>query len=205
MKLKELVLSVFVIGLLFVISCRSNDPIEIVDATEQFEQNKVDIANFFADIDLPDPDTTSSGVRFAMVDNDSSDIAPQPGDIVSLDYVAYRLDGTLLGTTFQSVVDTTEVFSAPGDNLIVSHTLNGWAFEELFVNVAGAFRTNGFRDGVTAVLNEGMNGNFHVGDRGILGVPATQTVTTLGGVTQRLQGIPADVIIYEFQLLEILK
>lgn len=191
------------------LGCVNNeDIIEPIDPDVQFEENIADITEFFEEKELSVVDTTTNGVRYSITSMaaDTADTA-KIGDIIVLEYVAYRLDGSLLGTNMQAVVDTTDLLSSPGDPIIITHSVSGWAFDELFNQVAGAYTTSGFRIGVTTVLNEGHNGipDFRVGDRATLGVPARETTVIISGVFTRLGGIPNDVIIYEFSLTDVIR
>jgi len=189
------------LAIVFLGACNSDNEVEIIDLELQFEENKQDISDFFEDRGITDSDTLDTAVRYSITSLNSEGETIEVGDIVMLDYVGYRLSGSLLGTTFQEVVDTTDVFSEPGEPLTLTHTFNGWAFNELFATRAGAFRTNGFKDGVTTILNMSTDGDFPVGSSAILGVPSRETAVTINGTTSRVQGIPADVIIYEFRLI----
>lgn len=199
-------MSLRVVGLLLVVlvfayGCGTDNAVEVVDVGLQFEEDKTDINDFFSDRDV-DSDTldNGTGVRYGVIENNPEGDTVNAGDIVMIDYVAYTLAGNVLGTTFQSVADTSEIISTPSDQLIITHTENGWAFNELFTTLGGAFRTNGFRDGVTALLNSSPEGQFNTGGSALIGIPALATLVTINGNTTRIQGIPAEVIIYEFEL-----
>ncbi len=196
----------YVLGLASILtfSCNSDNDVDIIDLGVQFEENKLAISDFFEDRGINDSDTLDTAVRYSITSLDPEGEVIEVGDIVMLDYVGYLIDGRLLGTTFQEVVDTTDVFDEPGDPLTLTHTSNGWAFNELFANRVGAFRTNGFKDGVTNILNMSSEG-FTIGSSAILGVPARETVVTINGTTSRLQGVPADVIVYEFRLIGVVE
>ena len=199
-------MSLRVVGLLLVVlvfayGCGTDNAVEVVDVGLQFEEDKTDINDFFSDRDV-DSDTldNGTGVRYGVIENNPEGDTVNAGVIVMIDYVAYTLAGNVLGTTFQSVADTSEIISTPSDQLIITHTENGWAFNELFTTLGGAFRTNGFRDGVTALLNSSPEGQFNTGGTALIGIPALATLVTINGNTTRIQGIPAEVIIYEFEL-----
>ncbi len=190
----------------FFYGCGSDNEVEVVDIVLQFEEDKTDIQDLFSDRQIEsDTVENGSGVRYGVISNNSDGEIVEQGDVVMIDYVAYTLGGNVLGTTFQSVADTSDIISTPADQLVLTHTSNGWAFNELFTSVGGAFRTNGFRDGVTALLNSSPEGQFSAGSFGLIGIPGIATVVTINGSTTRIQGIPAEVIIYEFELAGVVK
>ncbi len=199
---KTVRLSVFVLAIIQLWSCGSDNSVDLIDPLVQFEENKVEIADFFADRGIADFDTTTTGVRYAFLQNGLLGDPVQPGDKITLDYVAYVLSGNVLGTTFEAVADTSEVITTASDPLTITHTVTGWAFNELFTTQGGAFRTNGFKDGVTTIFNGGADGTVgvRVGGTALLAVPARETTVTINGATTRIQGIPSEVIIYQIQL-----
>ena len=92
-----------------------SDNIDVVDVDPyNLKRIKWDIQNLFSMRSVTsDTVENGSGVRYGIISNDAEGEVVNLGDIVMIDYVAYTLEGNVLGTTFQSVADTSEIISSP--------------------------------------------------------------------------------------------
>lgn len=196
------------VGLLIFISCDEGEFVEPFDPNVQFMEDLMTIEDFISDRGLDPVDTTDTSVRYAVTNNGDGSLV-EVDDIVTLDFTTYLAEtGQLLQTTLQEVADTSDFISVVADPLVFRHTVNGWAFNDLFSQRSGASTSiNGFRDGVTLAFNSGHNGlpEIEEGATITILVPSQAVIVTVNGATSRPQGFPTAVYAYEVAVRHVRK
>ena len=204
---KNVLLGLAALSLLAFASCNEGEFVEPFDADVQFQEDLMTIEAFIIERGLDVVDTTVSSVRYSIKELGEGELV-EVDDVITLDFVAYLAEtGQMLQTSMQEVADTSEVISTPIDPLVFRHTINGWGLNDVFSQRGGATATNGFRDGLVAVLNVGHNGAPEMRRNGtaIILIPSQEIVVTIDGANSRPPQFPTAVVTYEIAVRNVRK
>lgn len=145
---------------------------DVIDTVDPNVQRNIDIGainDYIAEkgYNFEPGDTTPTGVRFVVVNEGAGDEINY-GDIVDVYYAQRLTDGTLITTN----IDTVDINNGTYDSLYsyppirFTHSETGWAIRNKLKGTSTIF-TNGFFDGITAVLD-----NMNIGGNGEILVPS---------------------------------
>ena len=171
------------LGLIGLFSCvKSDELVTAADADQVYAEDILEIENYFAEIGINDFDTTQTGVRYKILETGEGKSVENAND-VTLEYTAYLTNGEILSSSLQAVLDTTELDDLD-DPIIFTHTFNGFGLDDLFINRTGGYKTNGFRDAITTILNNSHN-NDGLKPKGsaIIGIPSALSYVTVSGAS----------------------
>jgi len=200
--MKNLFLSFFAIGLVFLISCGEGEVIVTVDPAIQRAADIAIIEEYLTSkgYDPSTVDTTESGVRYVILDEGQTgfdSLSIDESDIVDFDYIGRLTNDKLFDTTIESITQEDTAIFEDGRvyiPVLINYSSTGWT-------ISGRFIT-GFTDGVSSTFNK-----VHVGGRILIIFPSD-----LGyrGVPQFSNGgietIPANsVITFELRPVRVTK
>ncbi|MEP5613636.1 MAG: FKBP-type peptidyl-prolyl cis-trans isomerase [Cyclobacteriaceae bacterium] len=199
--MKNLLLLILGISLVFLISCGEGKIIVSVDPAIQRAAD-VAIINEYLTSKGYDPstvDTTESGVRYVILDEGQTafdSLSIDESDIVDFNYIGRLTDDKLFDTTIESITQEDTTIFTEGRvyiPILINYSSTGWT-------ISGRFIT-GFTDGVSTTFNK-----VHVGGRILIVFPSDLGYGSIAQFSNGIETIPASsVITFELQPVRVTK
>lgn len=186
-----------IVGILLSIqSCGEVDLIELNDFDEQLQTDRRMIDDYISEKNLPNVDSTTSGIRYAIMDLGEG-AEPVPNEFVSVDYYNQDLEGISYGSNIREVADTS-VFvpiNQAFEPIVFTYSQSGWTLD--FVSFADRLVGDGLKEAIGAAFLEMKEGG-HV----MVFLPSSQA---FGSNPEQGSPVPANtVLIYHIFLREVL-
>lgn len=169
------------------------------DSLAQLAEDNALIDAYIAENRLEDVFTTSSGVRYYLIEEGNGTF-PELNDIVSVSFIGYYLDGTVFDTNIESVADNNIIGKDNGDFSVwrFNYTVDG---RQLGFNGQYSYLT------LMPELKRGMGaamGLMDEGSRAMVILPSNHALGPFGFDNNSGFAIPEHtVLLFEFRMVQV--